>query len=81
MEYAEHFTIPPQRGRSDFVRCHHYLWTRKKVSGMAKQKVRYPRRGGVVQAEAYMEYAEHFTIPPQRGRSDFVRRHHYWGVP
>jgi len=33
---------------------------------MAQQKVRYPRRGGVVQAEAYMWYAEHCAIPPQR---------------
>jgi len=32
-------------------------------------------RGGVGKAEAYMWYAEHFPIPPQRSRSDFLRRH------
>jgi len=26
----------------------------------------------------YGMYAEHFAIPPQRGRSGFVRRHHHW---
>ncbi len=39
------------------------------------QKVRYTRRGGVAKAEAYIRYVEHFAIPPQRGRSDFLRRH------
>jgi len=47
---------------------------------MAKQKVRYPRRGGVAQAEAYMWYVEHCAIPSQRGRSDFLRRHHTLGT-
>ncbi len=39
------------------------------------QKGRHPRRGGVAQAEAYMWYALHCAIPPQRRRSDFLRRH------
>jgi len=32
-------------------------------------------RGGVGKAETYMWYVEHFPIPPQRSRSDFLRRH------
>ncbi|OQX20733.1 MAG: hypothetical protein BWK76_00005, partial [Desulfobulbaceae bacterium A2] len=44
------------------------LMLSQKVFGMARQNVRYPRRGGVAQAEAYMRYVEHCAIPPQRGR-------------
>jgi len=36
----------------------------QKVSAMVSRKLK-----------AYMQYAEHFAIPPQRGRSDFLRRH------
>ncbi len=27
-----------------------------------------------------MWYVEHCAIPPQRGRSDFLRRHQYYGM-
>jgi len=44
---------------------------------MAMQKVRYPRRAllSVLWLLSSDMYAEHCAIPPQRGRSDFVRRH------
>ncbi len=41
------------------LRCFPKQTVSQKVIGMAQQKGRYPRRGGVVQAEAYMWYALH----------------------